>query len=95
MTKSAKETSSSSVSTETASPVSKQMCLESDDQLSVNKSFESPAIGHKVQGESTPTEHMIAAHSTILHERLDKLFDTPAFTNSVKTIVDKSMQKVT
>ena len=66
------------MSTETASPVSKQMCLESDDQLSLNKSFESPAIGHKVQGESTPTQHMIAADFTILHERLDKLFDTPA-----------------
>ena len=50
--KKCKKTSSSSVSTETASPVSKQMCLESDDQLSLNKSFESPAIGHKVQGET-------------------------------------------
>ena len=43
-----KKTSSSSVSTETAAPVSKQMYLESDDQLSLNKSFEFPAIGHKV-----------------------------------------------
>ena len=84
-----KKVSSSSVSTETASPCHKQ--TRTDSSTGIDVSFDSI-----VDDESEPKRTfymMMSAHFNILHERLDKFFESPAFTNSVKNIIDISIQK--
>ena len=87
--KKTKKVSSSSVSTETASPCHKQ--TRTDSTTGIDVSFDSI-----VDDESEPKrtfDMMMSAHFNILHERLDKIFESPAFTNSVKNIIDISIQK--